>query len=95
MGDKFSIITYSDGNHSPRVYVNRKFVGWLDGTEIIMNLLKVGNQLAQINNYEEVNIYLEDLDEEIAEDVHNIMSFATELTQEQEDAILKREYASL
>jgi hypothetical protein len=93
--NRIRVITYNDDNHDTRVYVNGVYIGELSNPKIALELLKYGMCKGALTDELDVpvlkDIYIFDLKEEDEEWVHDLLSTADYLTDEEEEKIFNLE----
>ena len=89
------IIAYDDDNHGVRIFVNGIYIDDMDnGLDAAVHILIAGQGTTRANQIVTADVYLPEVEDtdEVLDKLHNLLCQARKLTQEQEVAILNKEY---
>lgn len=91
------VIAYDDDNHGVRIYVNGIYIDNMDnGLDAALHLIIAGQDTCRANTIVTADIYLPEIeDEKIGYKLYKILGTSKKLTEEQEIAILNKDYKSL
>lgn len=91
------VIAYDDDNHGARIYVNGIYIDDMDNRlDAALHLIIAGQDTCRANTIVTADIYLPEIeDEKIEYKLYEILGTSEKLTEEQEIAILNKDYKNL